>query len=156
MLGFVKGDPGYNASFEVTVNVQDSTGKLVSEKEWTEEIIGATFEESASASSYNLTQRSFEVPPGQYSVATAVRDLEIRTPMQQTLSITVPDYYNRRFALSGIMLVSKLTLTGEKRSIVPHISPNVGMLLDGFHAFIEVYDRESLQEVFLVTEVLND
>jgi GWxTD domain-containing protein len=156
LLGFLKADQTYRASYEITIGLYDSSGKLYTERVWTEEVSTPTFEESASPNAYSLTQKLFDVPPGSYTVTTVVRDLEIRAPIRQNMPVVVPDFYSQSFSLSGIMLISRMTLTGERRVIVPHVSPNVGVLLEGFYAFIEVYDRRNVQNAVLVTEVLDE
>ena len=152
-LAFVKAEDGYVASFEVTIQLFDSTGRLFSEKVWTEEVRASTFEQAGSSQGYNLTERVFDLPPGRFSLVTIVRDNETRQANRITREIQVPDFYRSRFALSNILLVSKVTENGGKKTIVPHVSSNVGGLSEGFYAFFEAYNRDALEEVTITTEV---
>jgi hypothetical protein len=60
-LSFVKEDGRYAASYEMTIALHDSTGRLVNEKLWTEEVKAKDFDESVSSQAYSLVQRVFEV-----------------------------------------------------------------------------------------------
>jgi len=155
-LSFLKKDGIYIASYEMTIDILDSTGRLVSEKLWTEEVKAETFEQSASPQAYSLVQRVFEVSPGPYSIVTIMRDNETRQNQKLTRRITVSDYSSSDFSLSDIMLVSKLNIVGEKKNIVPNVSPNVGPVVDAFHVFFEVYNKSGLDSVRFAIDVLNE
>jgi len=155
-LGFVQSENMYLASYEITVGIYDSSGRLYTEKVWTEQVKTSSFEESVSPESYSLTQQIFEVVPGKYSLITIVRDAEIKNPRRFSREIEVPDLSSPSFALSGLMLVSRLSLQDEKKIIVPNVSPNVGLLPEGFYVFFEAYNRESLDSVRIVAEILDE
>lgn len=143
IMTFVKQDDRYSASMDLAITVYDSAGGLVSEKSWTDEIAKVTFDESVSAQRHTLDERTFEVAPGLYQVTISAADRESKLVRRTSRKIIVPKYVGRGFALSSIMLVSRLTTSGEKQSIVPAIGGNVGNLGDIFYAFFEAYgDRE--------------
>jgi GWxTD domain-containing protein len=154
-LSFVKRSGQYEASYEVTVSLLDSTGKLVNEKLWTEEIRVASFDESVSSRSYSLTQRSFDAQPGRYVLVYALRDNESKASYRQSREITIADYA-QPFTLSDIMLVSRLTVSGEKKSIVPNISRNVADAPGGFFIFFEAYNSDrSVDSIRFFADVLD-
>lgn len=155
VLAFVKGDDGYTASYEVTIDVHDSAGQLVGEKLWTEDVKTPDFEQTGSPQAYSLVQRVFEVPPAEYTILTSVRDSETRRSERVTRKLTVSDYSAPQFSLSDIMLVSKLNINGEKKTIVPNVSPNVGLIPAAFHIFFEAYNQGKLDSVKFVVDVLN-
>jgi len=155
-LSFVQRDGQYYASYEMTINVSDSTGRLANEQLWTEEVKAETFEESVSSHAYSLTQRVFEVSPGRYSIVTVLRDNETNVSNRLVRQLTVSDYSTRSFSLSDIMLLSRLSLEDEKKIIVPNVSPNVGGIPDAFYVFFEVYNDPDLDSVVFVTTILND
>jgi len=155
-LSFVQRDNAYHASYEVTIDLVDSMGRLYGEKIWTEEVRTATFEESVSSQGYSLTERVFEVPPGRYSLVTVVRDNETRGSRRMTREVVVPDFSAAGLSLSDVMIVSRMTLDEKKKVIVPNVSTNVGGLPDGFYAFFEAYNRDSLEAVNVTIRVLNE
>jgi GWxTD domain-containing protein len=154
-LTFLKTDDAYLSSYEITIDLLDSTGGLYAEKLWTEEVRVATFEESVSADGYSLTQRVFYAPPGKYTLLTVVQDHETRVSQRRTRPIVVPDLSQGAFTMSEMMIVSRITMVDERKLIVPFISSNVGAITNEFHLFFEVYNREGLASVAIVTKVFD-
>jgi len=155
-LSFLRRDGKYYASYEMTIDVLDSTENLVSEKLWTEEVEAGTFEEATSSQAYSLAQRSFHIPPGSYSIVTTLRDNETKTSRRLSRKIAVTDYTRSQFALSDIMLVAKLSKKDGKKIVVPSVSRNVGRISEAFHIFFEVYNNQNLDSVRFVVDVLNE
>jgi len=154
-LSFVKEDGRYSASYEMTIALHDSTGRLVSEKLWTEDVKAKSFDESVSSQAYSLAQRVFDVSPGKYTISSILRDNETKDSKRLLEQISIPDYSTPPFALSDIMLVSKLSLSGEKKVIVPNVNPNVGNVPDAFHIFFETYNRQGTDSVRFIANVLD-
>ncbi len=155
-LSFTKGDEGYSASYEIQISIYDSLGRLATEKLWTEQVKTATFDESVSSQAYSLTQRVFNIAPGKYSIGVIIRDNETKLSRKQIRQMTVQDYARAPFALSDIMLVRKITFSGEHKSIVPNVSTNVGDLPEGFFLFFEAYNHSRRDSVKFVATVFND
>jgi GWxTD domain-containing protein len=155
-LSFVKNDDRYTASYEMMVSLYDSTDQLVNEKLWTEDVKAATFDESVSSQAYSLTQRVFEIPPGIYKIVSVLRDMESRVSRKLVRQIDVQDYAHAAFALSDIMLVKRINAVGERKSIVPNVSPNVGNLSDGFFLFFEAYNDLREDSVRFTASVMNE
>ena len=154
-IGFVRRGEDYYGSYDVTIAIHDSSTHLISEKLWTEEVKGVSFDQSVSPRAYSLTERVFDVVPGKYFITTIVRDNEIKEPRRLLRQIDIPDYTTPGLQFSDIMLVSKLTRVGEKRSIVPSVSSNVGALGEPFHVFFETYSDKQLDSIRLVATVLD-
>ena len=155
-LSFLRPAGKYRASYEMTIDILDSAETLIGEKLWTEEVEAATFEETASSQTYSLSQRSFEVPPGSYSVVTTLRDNATKNSRRLSRKITVTDYTKSQFMLSDILLIAKLSKRDGKRIVVPAVSRNVGRIPEAFHIFFEVYNNQSLDSVQLMVDVLTE
>jgi GWxTD domain-containing protein len=155
-LSFVKSDDRYTASYEMMVSLYDTADHLVNEKLWTEQVKAASFDESVSSQAHSLTQRVFEVPPGTYRIVSVLRDLETRVSQKLVRQIRVQDYSHAPFALSDIMLVRKLSFVGDRKSIVPNVSPNVGNLSEGFFLFFEVYNDVREDSMRFTATVMNE
>ena len=140
-LSFVKQGDAYQASFEVTLTVNDSTGSLAGEKSWTEEIKGISFDESVAPTAYTLLQRSFPVRPGRYMVIALIRDLDSRSVKKTSRLCMVNDFSAPLVSMSDIMLVTRITPKGAKKSLLPNVSQNVGNIPDAFFTFCELYNR---------------
>lgn len=155
LLSFVKRGDLYDASYEMTVSVFDSTNTLVNEKLWTEEIKGVSFERSVSSGALSITQRVFSVTPGRYVVRVVMRDKESKVSRQVVRQILVSDYAASDFSMSDIMLLSRVVLQGERRSITPSISPNLGNIPDAFFMYLEAYNRRGLDSVTFLTTLVD-
>ena len=155
-LSFLRRDGKYRASYDMSVNILDEAGKPVAEKTWTEEVETSAFDETASSQAYSLTQRSFEVPPGTYSIITTLRDNETKNSRRLSRNITVTDYNASAFTLSDIMLVARLSKKDGKRIVVPLVSRNVGQIQEAFHIFFEVYNNLKVDTVNFLVDILNE
>jgi GWxTD domain-containing protein len=155
-LSFVKQGDQYDASYDMTIALYDSASRLVSEKLWTEPVKVATFEQSVSSGAYSLTQRVFDVLPGRYFISTVLRDNETKISKRLLRQITVPDYSLNPVALSDIMLISRLTQTGEKMNLVPSVTANVGDIADAFHIFFEAYSDTTMDSVQVEARVFDE
>jgi GWxTD domain-containing protein len=155
-LTFVKRDEFYDASYELTVTLTDSAGGLISEKTWTEEVKGASFDQSVSSTAFRISQRTLRVRPGPYRLTAALLDMESKAVQRLDTKIPVTDFSAGQFALSDIFLLARVSQKGDVRSIAPNVSSNVGELPDAFHYYIELYNRASLDSVRLVSTMLDD
>jgi GWxTD domain-containing protein len=154
-LSFVKGEDGFRASYEITVDVLDSAKALVSERLWTRETKTPTFDQSVSTGSYSVDQVSLMLHPGYYQISVFCRDLESKVTRRVNKEVRVSDYSEPGLHLSDIMLVGKLASKGDKRSITPSISPNVGSIAGPFHLFFEAYNPSKVDSVKFVTSVFD-
>ena len=152
-LSFVKKDERYYASYETTIDLFDSSGSLVSEKVWTEDIAANTFDESVSSRAYNLTQRVFELAAGRYSIVVIFRDNETKQAKRVLKQLLITDYSNQAFSLSDIMLISRLSLSADKKVIVPNVTANVGDLPEPFDILFEAYGGAEGDSVRFVATV---
>lgn len=153
MLTFVKNGDSYEASYEMTLSLLDSTETLIQERLWTETLRGIPFERTGSSSAVNVSQRSLAVKPGRYTLRLVFRDKESGASRTVPIGLVVPNYAAGDFALSGIMLLNRVNTVGDKRSITPSVSSNIGAIPDSFFVYLEAYNRRSLDSVQLVTSI---
>ncbi len=154
MLSFVKQGDLYDASYEMTISLFDSTNALISEKLWTESVKGVTFERSASANASSITQRSFAVAPGTYTIRLAIRDKESGTSHMLSKTVHVQDFSAPDFALSDIMLLSRVASVAGKRTIAPSVSPNVGTIAEAFWIYLEAYNKRGADSARFTLDIV--
>lgn len=154
-LSFVRQDDQYYASYEVTLSILDSAQAQVTEKIWTEEVKVADFGQSVASSAFSLTQRVIPLPPGRYQINVTIRDNESRVTRKIARSILVSDFTTPEFAMSDIMLLSRVTMQGEKRSIVPNVTSNLGEITGRANYYVELYNRAKIDSTHLVLSVLD-
>jgi len=152
-LSFVKSGDTYDASYEMTITVNDSAGTHVLDKTWTEHVTGISFDQSVSPSAFSLQQRSVAVAPGRYDVRVAVRDLESKVEKRASYDCVVPDMSTPLVALSDLLLVSRITVRDGKKSLMPNVSPNVGNLPSAFYIFCDLYNRAGPDSLRFVARV---
>jgi len=153
-LQFVKGsNNSYDAVYEETISIFDKDNNLVTEKLSTERVHPLTFTETLDPSRYNLTQRFFTLMPGRYTIAVQVRDEETRKAMRSKREIEVQSMHESDLTISDLMLVSRLRLEGDKKTLVPNVSGNVADLPDGFYIFCEVYNKTDCDTLELAYHV---
>jgi GWxTD domain-containing protein len=155
ILSFLKNGDLYDASYEMTISVLDSAGSLVSEKLWTEEVKGVSFDRSVSPSSVSITQRSFPVNPGRYLVRVIMYDKESKVNRQIAREVVVPEYAGPDLTLSGIMVLNRVVMQGDRRSITPNVSSNIGTIPDSFFVYVETYNPKNMDTADLFMIVLN-
>ncbi len=140
-LTFVKNGVQYDASYELILTLSDSVNAIVAEQSWIEEIKGLPFEATIAAGSARISQRSFAVAPGKYAASILLRDNESKVARTIQRPFIVPSFSRQPFALSSIMLIARMTVQGEKTTIVPSVNSNMGIVAGDFHIFFEAYDN---------------
>jgi GWxTD domain-containing protein len=147
VLHFIKDDDVFRASYEVTIDLYDSSNNLANEKIWMEKIETKNYDESISPKAGNLSQRSFALAPGEYSAAVQVRDVETNKTVRLKRTVKVRNFSKDDIGVSDLMLVKKIGTESSKKTIYPNISGNVGELTEGFYLFFEIYDRTKVDSV---------
>jgi GWxTD domain-containing protein len=153
-LSFIKRGNTYDASYEITITVTDSSGAMVGEKSWIEVIKGILFEQSVASSAYSIVQRVFQVKPGLHRITVAVLDLETKITRRIERQIPVQTYWRHGFALSDVLLLAKVVEKGDKRSIQPQVPLNIGNLPPPVNLFFEVYNPHGLDSVRFMMSAL--
>jgi GWxTD domain-containing protein len=141
LLSFVKTDERYGASYEVSVTLIDSTETQLVDRTWTENLSNIPVEETESSAGYKLLRTSLAARPGNYVVACAVRDLDSKAVTHVRKKFNLRRFSPEPFAMSDLMLLSKVASTGGKLSITPNVTGNVGSYDGPFGIFFEVYAR---------------
>jgi GWxTD domain-containing protein len=146
-LTFVKDGDSYGASYELTTTLYDSTNGVIDESSNNEQVSGVTFDQSVAANAFKVTQKVFRVAPGHYAIGVQLRDNESKGVRRLQRPVNVPDFTRGSFALSDIMLVSRIVQQGDRKTIVPNITSNVGNLPDAFYVFMEAYGRRAADSI---------
>lgn len=156
VLRFVMSEGTFKAKYDITVNVMTGDDRSVAEKTWTEDITHSTYEETENRAAYNLTQRSFELEPGEYTLRALVHDTESKKNATMIRKVTVGRYGGSALAMSDIMLISRVTSDKGRLNIVPNISGNVADVINGLYVFYEVYNMDvgdSVESLYSITDM---
>lgn len=148
-IQFVKQNDRYVAGYEISINFLTDDNASVSEKLWTEEIRVPLFEYTESKKTFSLTQRSIDIPPGIYTLRAQVRDKESKKISFVVKKIVIGNYTGSGLTISDLMLVNRLSNDGERRSISPNVSGNIGENNNSFSIFYEVYSPRPTDSLIL-------
>jgi len=156
VLHFVNEANVYKASYEVTIGIFDTLNLSVGDKNWLETIETESYDKSISPKESNLSQRSFAVAPGNYTVRVQITDDDTKKSFTVKRRVNVRQFQKSRFVLSDILLVNSLTVEGENKVIAPNISGDVGGLKEGVTIFFETYSRLAIDSAKFFVNVLNN
>lgn len=140
-IHFIKENDLFHASYEISVNIYDTTETLINEKWWNEKVETKNYDESISPKVGNLSQKSFPLSPGSYNITIQIKDNETSKISRGKRRVLVRDFSVLPFSISDIMLVNRMADEVEKKVVYPNISGNVGDLSDSFFLFFETYNH---------------
>ncbi|MFZ0455378.1 MAG: GWxTD domain-containing protein, partial [Ignavibacteriaceae bacterium] len=105
------------------------------------------FSQTTSSRNFNLSLRSFELPPGEYTFRSAFEDKDSRQTHSKEDVIKVRDV-SADFAISDIMIVEKKTIVNGENKILPNIKKQVSARQGGLLIFYEIYsDTNSVFQI---------
>ncbi len=155
-LTFFKSGNLYSASYELSISIFDNNNTLVETKTAQRKIFEEDYNVSlGSNASFDYTQNIFFLPPGKYEITASILDNFTKKSSQKSRVLTVLNFNDFNFSLSGLMLVSSIEERDGRFKITPHLSENVGDLSDGFFIFFEFYSKLNLESVDYFYELIN-
>ena len=142
-IQFIKKGDEFEANYTATVSVFDKDKeKLIAEKIWNEKVSTKDFSQTTSSRNFNLSLRSFILPPGEYSFRSAFEDKDSRKTYSKEDVVKVRDV-SSNFAISDVMLVEKKTIVNGENKILPNINKLVSSRQGGLLIFYEIYSDTS-------------
>ncbi len=154
-IRFLKQDDLYVGLFDLTVTITNDDGDVVWSRVQTVEIRTRDFAETSSSRLSSLKQMSFDMQPGKYSVKAEIFDSDSKRGASVRRDIDVPNYAAHTLSISDAMIVTRMTTSGERRTIVPNISAMIGDEDEGFFVFSEVYVPRGMTDVQFTGTLLN-
>lgn len=152
VLSFVKVGETYQARYEITVSVYDSSGELVTEKLWNEKVETKDYAESVSRHFGKISRCSFHLKPSVYVLAVQVRDNETKKVSQRRKTVIVREFLES-LSFSDMMLVTRTSQEGEKIAVYPNVTGVVDDVKDSFQVFFEVYTKSLADSILLLLNV---
>jgi GWxTD domain-containing protein len=152
-IRFMKEGEGYIGRYEVTLSLMTPSKQLVHEQTWSVDVPVTDFAQTTGSRMYSLTHRSVEIDPGTYQLNIVYRDQESRKASQVRKSLLVSDFSKDTLSLSDIMLVSRFSVSGERKTVVPNISGSINPGSGGFFLFFELYSSTTLDSVDMLYRI---
>ena len=154
-IRFVKEEEQYIGRYDISVTIVTPQQEVVWERSLTVTVQLKDFAQTTSDRLYSLQQVSTDLDPGNFEVTMQVRDEDSKKTMRAKRSILVTEFRKDSLSLSDIMLVNRVTTEGDKKTIVPNISGNVGSQSEGFYLFFEVYHPAGVDSIRLTYKILS-
>jgi len=152
-IRFMKEGDSYIGRYEVTLTILTGSKQLVHEQTWSVDVPVGDFAQTTGNRLYSLTHRMADVDPGNYQLNVVFKDQESRKSSQVHKSLLVTDFSKDSLSLSDIMLVSRLSVSGERKTIVPNITGSINPRSEGFFLFFELYCMPRLDSVDLLYKI---
>src|ERR1035437_6127102 len=138
-IQFVKKADQFESQFTATVSVfAEDKEKLIQEKSWDEKIDVKEFPHTTSPSNFNISIKSFDLPPGKYFIRTSVEDKDSRKTYIANNMFTIRDL-NTLPNISDIMFIAKQTMVAGSNKILPNVTRDISVQKDGIPLFFEIY-----------------
>jgi GWxTD domain-containing protein len=155
-LSFIKLDNTYRASFELTITISDVENNRIVTRRFARNVIANSFLESqGNNAEFSHIQEQVYIAPGNYRIRAVLRDVVAQREFEKSRMLTVINFSYFPFVASSIMLVSSIEENDGRYTISPHISDNIGNLLEGYFAFFEVYNSDDAKKVEVITEIMD-
>jgi len=152
-IRFMKDGDAYIGRYEVTLSLLTAAKQLAQEQTWSVDVPVNDFAQTTGTKLYSLTHRTVEVEPGNYQLTVVFRDQESGKSSQVRKSLPVTDFSKDSLSLSDVMLVSRLSASGERKTIVPNITGSVSPSSEGFFVFFELYCAPRLDSVDMLYKI---
>jgi GWxTD domain-containing protein len=155
-LSFLKSGDNYVAKYSVNISISDSLENKVEDKT----INGSAseknyFDAQGGSAKFDYSQSVFYLKEGKYKVKVILTDDISKKEMSRSRTITVLNFKEFPFSISGIMFVSSIEAKDGRYIITPHVTDNVGNLSEGYFAFFEVYNHSKIDSADFVYEYLD-
>jgi GWxTD domain-containing protein len=152
-LQFVNQGGFFRASYELSVEIRDTTGRLITEKVWSGRMEVDSIQEVRLKRPGEIVQKPIAMAPGRYNFHVKVRDLETDRETGSRLRVTVPDYAHGKWKVSDAMLLRSLESEGERKVIVPNIGAAISDVSDSFYVFFKLYNDLGADSGLVITSI---
>jgi GWxTD domain-containing protein len=140
-IQFIKKADLFESNYTATVSVfAEDKEKLIEEKTWEEKIDVADFPHTTSPTNFNISIKSFDMPPGKYFIRTSIEDKDSRKEFVSSNIFTIRDL-SILPNLSDIMFIAKQTMVAGSNKILPNVTREISVQKDGIPLFFELYSN---------------
>jgi GWxTD domain-containing protein len=154
-LTFVADEGTYLARFEVSAQIRTTDGQSVWQNSQTADLRVKTFAQTVSDRLSQLRQMSTKLAPGAYDLEVGVTDAESKATQTVKRRFEVRDFSKDSVSVSDLLLVSRMTRTENRTSIVPNVSGILFDRADSFYVYLEVYRQRPVDSVSMVYRILD-
>jgi GWxTD domain-containing protein len=140
-IQFIKKAELFESKYTATVSIfAEDKEKLIEEKSWDEKIDVTDFPHTTSPTNFNISIKSFEMPPGKYFIRTSIEDKDSRKDFVSSNMFTIRDLSSFP-NISDLMFIAKQTMVGGTNKILPNVTREISVQKDGIPLFFELYSN---------------
>ncbi len=157
-LSFLRSDKGiFFAKYVISLKCYDRNDYLLEEKTIDRTLQTKEYDETQGLNAnFDPSLFSFFLKEGRYRVNLTITDQISKTKYDRNREISVVNFSQYRFSLSGLMIVSDIIDANDNASITPFLSDNISNLENGFFVFFEAYNNEIARNIDFVYELWSD
>lgn len=156
-LKFTNSGEKYYAKYSAYLSIINEQDRLVAEKKIEQTVIADNyFKAQGGAADFDYFQYSFNLIPAKYKVRLNIKDELANQDTERNRTISLVDFNEHHFTLSGLMLVSKIEQNGDDFDITPYLSDNVAPIMKSFFCIFESYNKNQADSIKFVARVQNE
>ncbi len=144
-IRFIKEMDVFVASYEIGILISDYSN-TVYDRSYNRNLEVTDFQTTISQQTYDLTQKSFNLKPGKYSIEIILTDNDSKKSYKIRKDMEIRSFTDEKIRMSDIMIISKVNEVDGRKMIIPNVSSNVGNLDDNFQIFFEIYSAKELED----------
>jgi GWxTD domain-containing protein len=154
-LTFVSNEGSYLASYELTIQVRDSSGELAWQSGQSVDLRAKEFSNTVSDRLSSLRHISAKLKPGAYEYYLQVLDLESKRTAVIKRNFSVRSFDQDSVSVSDILIVNRVITDSLRTTIVPNVAGVFGRDAQRFYLYFEMYTRAPLDSVRLGYRIIN-
>jgi GWxTD domain-containing protein len=140
-IQFVKQTDVFESKYTATISIfAEDKEKLIEEKSWDEKIDVKEFPHTTSPNNFNISVKSFDMPPGKYFIRTSIEDKDSRKTFTANNMFTIREL-NTLPNISDLMFIAKQTAVAGSNKILPNVTRDISVQKDGIPLFFELYSN---------------
>lgn len=157
-LNFKSNQNIFGANYELMISIYDTSSfKIKSETIQRTLVTEDYYTALGGNADYDKASLRIKLPKGEYQVKVSLIDGFNNESYSKMRNISILDFNNYDFSLSGMMLVSTIEEVNGKFRITPYLSDDIGGIRDGFFVFLEAYNYKNIYDsVFFNFDIFSD
>ncbi|NOZ62258.1 MAG: GWxTD domain-containing protein [Calditrichaeota bacterium] len=157
-LTFVRADSGgFEASYEVSVTVDDKDGFQVDGKTWQEKVTADNFQATNSRRRFSVTHEKFDIAPGNYKLTLGFTDLETKRTKKTVRKIKLKNYSKWKLSVSDVSFVRNLEIDSVGvKTFVPEVADYIVDLSRKLFCYFEIYNTTQSAEDYQIDYVIKN
>lgn len=146
---------GFRGRYTLNLSIRDTTGTVLRQQHTRRVLSAATYSIAQGATAaFDHVRMVEHLPEGPYTIAVLITDEATNREYRLTRRYSVPNYRYPEFALSSIVLASKIEERSGSPIITPFFAENLTQLGESAFAVVELYAKAYRESMEVIAELL--